>query len=82
MKITDFVENISFRRICYVFCRVFKEEYMRIIKQLAILPTLAALAAAAVSCHDGADWLTPDTGRRIEVSINAPPPARLCAKTD
>ncbi|WP_288352077.1 fimbrillin family protein [uncultured Alistipes sp.] len=45
---------------------------MRIIKQLAILPTLAALAAAAVSCHDGADWLTPDTGRRIEVSINAP----------
>lgn len=45
---------------------------MRIFNRLAILPTLAALAAAAVSCHDGAEWLTPDSERRIEVSINAP----------
>lgn len=45
---------------------------MRIFNRLAILPTLAALAAAAVSCHDGAERLTPDSERRIEVSINAP----------
>ena len=51
---------------------------MGIIKQLAILSTIASLAAAAVSCHQGDEWPTPDNGksRRIEVRIATSPSTR------
>ncbi|MCM1151789.1 MAG: fimbrillin family protein [Alistipes senegalensis] len=47
---------------------------MGIIKQLAILSTVAALAAAAVSCHKDDEWPAPQKGqsRRIEVRIATP----------
>lgn len=51
---------------------------MGIIKQLAILSTVAALATATVSCHKGDEWPTPENGksRRIEVRIATQPTSR------
>ncbi len=74
MKKSRFVEKISFRKISSLFLqRIQKGIYMGIIKQLAILSTVAALAAAA-SCDKNDEWPTPnpERGGRIEVRIAAP----------
>ena len=74
MKKPRFVEKISFQKISSLFLqRIQKGIYMGIIKQLAILSTVAALAAA-VSCDKNDEWQTPNPGRegRIAVRIAAP----------